>query len=873
MPPRIFQRFFRWYCHPKLVDHIEGDLLEAYQRRVNKIGKRKADVRFIIDVVSLLRRHIIRPFSGYRQLNSYGMLKNYFKIGLRNILAHKINSFINVSGLAVGMSVCLCIMMIVGDHMMNDRYNSKRSRVFRLYSKPIGMEQMQEYATTPLGIKEELERSLPGLESVVRFKRSFQSDWISIKEVRDEIPLSGFYADAGALELFEYELERGNPHTALAKPFSVVLTEKTAAKLFNKVDPTGETIQVGDLGLFTVTGVLRETGKKSHIQFEALASMSSGESLANSKTKVQQNEWDPDSNCWTYLLLEEGKKAEDVQRALDKISSVSYNEKGTQKLGKWQFGLQNIIGISPGVPKANEIGPFLGLHFVYLVAGLSLIVLTIACFNFTNISIARSLKRAKEIGIRKVTGATRTQIFLQFLIESITISWIAFIVAIAFVFALKTELSQIISLNNFQMNLFTNGYLLLAFFLFATLVGVTAGLFPGVILSRLQPIKVLKNLFNARLLNKIRLRKALVVAQFSISLIFIVTAIVVYNQLSLFTRSDYGFDMADKLLVRLGQTKYQTAKAELSKTTNIVNVSAVSHAPTTRQITKEFKGKVDHETKSIYCYSVDEDYLANMRVSIVAGENFKSNSLRSNESLVILNEQALKELQFDDPSSALGESIINQTDTANFKIIGIVKDYNHEILTERIRPMAWLYKPNDFKFLQVKYSGSKEEAIKSLMIAWDKLNTGQKLNLVDFKEEILRPYNEVMRGVMVSLMIVAIVAVSISCLGLLGMAIYTVESKVKEIAIRKVFGSTQVSLVYSVSRSFLFMILFSIAIALPVSWAVNNVWLENLAYRTQVTAGVFAASVGVLLFAFGCTLLTQTMKAANINPAETLKNE
>ncbi|HXR81245.1 MAG TPA: FtsX-like permease family protein, partial [Saprospiraceae bacterium] len=379
-------------------------------------------------------------------------------------------------------------------------------------------------------------------------------------------------------DFFEYEFQYGDPATALKDPYTVVLTRKAANKLFKEENPLGQTIKVGDLGTYTITGVLKETDKKSHIVFEGLASMASVKSIL--KEADYQNEmdnWTNFWNGWTYILLEEGKSSKDIQLHLDKIYQQHIGSITRADVHKMKFGLLSLLDITPGAMLNNSIGPILPWVFVYFLGGLALVILLTSCFNFTNLSIARSLTRAREIGVRKVTGAMRWQIFSQFITESVLIAFIALTLALALMFIIKPMMLQLSFARIFRWDLQANYMVYGIFGLFAATVGILAGLFPAVVLSGFQPVKVLKNLHNMKLFSKMALRKVLLVSQFTLSLFFILTLIVIYNQLTLFVTQDHGFNVRNNILVRLNNTSHQALKTELSKYNNITSVSAASH--------------------------------------------------------------------------------------------------------------------------------------------------------------------------------------------------------------------------------------------------------------------------------------------------------
>ncbi len=815
------------------------------------------------------------------------MLKNYLNTALRSLLRHRFFSFINIFGLAVAMALSMCIIMLVADQMMYDRYNTKRDRIYRINSIVIGRndENFNETSTTALPLKQDLLENYTGVEKAVRIKRGFGNMWLELAQ-NVNIPVSGYFADPEVLDLFEYELEYGDSRTALVEPYAVVLTKKTAKKLFRQENPVGESFKVGVEGPYKVTGVLKETTNKSHIAFDALASMATVKSLAAAETRNKDideglkykdpEDWYDYYSGWVYILLEEGKTIADIQPHLEKIEKVhdaAITNPDVQR--KVKYSPQHLMGITPGGVINNAIGPVLPWIFVYFFAGLAGVVMLTSCFNFTNLSIARSLTRAREIGVRKVTGAMRWQIFLRFLSESVVVSLFALGLAIVLLIVLKPLMLQLSFARILRWDLEADYLIFAIFFAFALVVGILAGFFPAVVLSRFQPIKVLKSLNNVRLFSNMRMRKTLLVAQFTFSLIFILSVIVVFNQLQLFMRADHGFNMKEKMIVSLNNTNHQTLKTELLKYNNIESVTAVSHIPAAGFTFGDgFKKSLDEkEWTSLSYFAVDEDYLKNIEVGLKAGKYFSSENGASNKNFIVLNESALEVFRFKSSEEAIGQEIIQQKDSSRKMIIGVVRNYNHQMLMEKLEPMALVYNPTEFRILQVKYNGTYEEAGKTIESVWSTINPSLKVDYKDFNEEVHKMY-DIFFGDLVSILsVIAFLAILISCLGLLGMATYATETRIKEISIRKVLGSSNSSLIYLLSKGFVLILLLAVVIAVPAAYFINNLWLEQLAYHVSVD--VVTILYGVLaLVVFGVvTIGSQTWRAAYINPVDNLKSE
>lgn len=808
------------------------------------------------------------------------MIRNYFLVAVRNLRRNKFFSALNIFGLAVSMTICMAIIMLVADQMTYDRHNPNHNRIYRINSYMVDNNGMPtrsvENATSPMPLREELLEKYTGVEQVVRIKRGFGNNWLELENQNVNIPLKGFFADPEALTFFGHSLMYGDASTALVQPYSVVLTKKAAEKLFREENPVGSTIRVGDIGVYTVTGVLQKTKKKSHIVFEALASMSTVKSLqAEGRFGSDLTNWLDFWGSWTYILLEPGKTPDDIRPALEGIFKEHIASVPNPDAYKAKFNLQALTAITPGPMVNNPIGPSLPWAFVYFLSGLAAVIMLTSCFNFTNLSIARSLKRAKEIGVRKVTGAQRWQIFTQFLIESIVVSFCAFLVSLLLLIIVKPLILQLTFAKLFMWDLEANYAVFAIFVLFAVLVGIIAGFFPAIVLSGFQPIKVLKNFYPVKVFSSMGLRKALLVSQFTVSLVFILTVIVMYNQLQLFLHSDYGFNMKDNLMIRLNSTSPDRLKTELLKYPNIDCVTASSHIPAAGETRGNgFKKELsEKEWTSLNTFSVDDDYLQNMQVGLIAGRFFTAENGIGNKNFIIINERALKTLQFNNPTDALGEEIIYQSDSTRKQIIGVVKDYNHSQLFSEIAPLALMYDASEFRLLQVRYTGSRDQAVATIEKAWSTVNPDLKVDYKDVETEIKFFYNTVFGDVVHILGVIASLAIMISCLGLLGMATYNIETRMKEISVRKVLGSSDQQLIFLLSKGFLKLLLIAVAIGVPLAWFVNDMWLQYIAYHTEIGIGVIASGALTLFLLGGVTIGSQTLRAAYAKPVDNLKSE
>jgi putative ABC transport system permease protein len=806
------------------------------------------------------------------------MLHNYIKTAIRSLFRHRFFSAVNVFGLAVAITISMAIIMLVADQFSYDRHNTRSSRIFQVTTVGVTSQDGpgQPNAASTMRLRQELLDNYTTVEKAVRLKKGFGNSWLSVENQDVNIPLSGFFADPEVFDLFQYELEYGDPSTALREPNTVVLTRKAADKLFKEENPVGQIVEVGDLGSYTVTGVLSETSNKTHIVFESLASMASVKGIHNNQDyRNEMESWVNNSNGWTYVLLNEGTSIPDLKSDLDLIYREHIASMTDPDLFKMKFDLQSILDITPGSMMNNPIGPSLPWVFVYFFSGLALIILLASCFNFTNLSIARSLTRAREIGVRKVTGATRWQIFAQFISESILLAMFALMIAFVFMSFLKPVFLQLNFARMLHWDLRADYLVYLIVVLFTIFVGILAGLFPAVVLSSFQPVKVLKNLATMKIFSQMGMRKALLVSQFTLSLFFILTLILVYKQLTLFVRQDLGFNTQNNIMIRLSNTSQEALKTELTKYSNIISVSAASHIPAAGGFYHQGikRNLEDPGWTDLGYFFVDENYLENMRIRLSEGTFFTDGNTALNRQFIIINQQAVKELGFASELDAINQEIVFHADSSMKTIVGVVEDYNHKDLFDAITPMGLMYEPGEFHLVQVKYTGTYEDAVSVITKAWASVNPGLKIDFDKVESEIASSYEAFFGDVMKVIGFISVLAIVISCLGLLGMAAYATETRLREISIRKILGSSNRALVFLLSKGFLTMLAISIFLGVTLAYFVNNLWLNVIAYRTSLDLAAVIAGISILILFGATTIGSQTVRAALIKPVENLKSE
>ncbi len=796
------------------------------------------------------------------------MLYNYLKIAIRNVLKHRLFSFINVFGLSFSLATAVIIIMLLADQYSYDAFNSDADRIYRINHTRSDIDNIiAGMATSPMPLGEELMANYPGVDGFTRLYRGFGNDWIKLMQDVN-IPLSGFFADPNVFEMFQYELEFGDPQTALLEPYSVVITKATADKLFRQDNPIGEVIEVGELGSYKITGVLKPLKGKSHIKFDGLASIASVPSLVRRDVlSTSLDQWTDRNRGWTYIKLQNGSDISSVEESLANISHQQYDDIENMDA---TFYLQNIREINPGPLMGNQIGPGMPMVMVWFLVGLAFVVIISSTFNYTNLSIARSLGRAREVGVRKIFGAIRRQIFLQFLIESVVVAFLAFGFSIVIVHFLRPVFLNLnfSQLLDFDLQQSTQVYALSLGF--ALIVGALAGVLPASFHSSVKAIQGLKKLSGVKVFSRMGLRRFLIVLQFSLSLFLVITVRLIYDQMSYMMDKEYGFNSDNNVVIQLRDSPRDLLITELEKYPSLQSVASAGFTPASGTSSTNHVEVGDEDLEFNFHY-VDENYMDNMDLRLLAGNNFNPTGYSKN---VILNQQAVEKLGYETNIDAVGQVIKMRDDSVQLQVIGVVEDYHHETLFSEIKPLILQYDPEQFNILQVKInSGNYQIAIEDIEKAWASVNPSLQIEYKLLSEEIAF-FAEMMFGDMTKIIaFISFLAIVISCLGLLGMVVFSTQSRIREVSIRKVLGASSKLLVMLLSRGFLIMLSIAILITTPLAWLINDFWLNFIAYRVEIGWDVLVFSVFVVASLGIIVIGSQTLRTANTNPVNTLRDE
>lgn len=860
-PPKLPQ----WIL-TKLSNRVDkfsllDDLEDEFAAKNSNHGKTRPRTWYWIQALRAIPSILL-----YSLFRSAVMAKNYITIALRNIRKHKVFSLINILGLAIGISLCLFVISMIFFMYGSDRFHEKKDRIYRVISQTITAHGVHERATAPMPLAGELEQ-ITGIESVVRIKKNFGGAALYKEK---GFLVSGLYADMDFFHVFSFELEKGNPKTALAEPYSVVLTDTVARKFFGSNDPIGEILQLQDVGDFTVTGIMKDTSRlHTHMQFECLASVSTLLSLENQKKiTASLTNWKNLNDNYVYFLIHENTSPEAIEKLLPAIV-----EKHTaDDENEYRYSLQALTKISPGKNLANNLsGSPVPTEAPLFLSAVALIIMIIACFNYTHLSLAKALSRAKEVGIRKTIGANRLKIFTQFVGESITYALIALVVAFFLYLLLLPYFFRSILLHIELEALDIR--MIFAFVLFSVFIGFLAGIIPAILISKFNPTEVLKDITKTKVFSRINLRRALVVIQFFISFLFIVTTLVLFKQIHFQIDTDPGFQPKNILNVELQGTNYEIFKQKVADYPGISAVSASAFIPCTGMAWLErAKLPETEEYLDIDFMSIDDHFIPNFGLKIIAGGNFPETIDPENNRFVILNELAVERFGFPSPVDAIGQTLIFEKDT-QVEIIGVVNDFLSRSTQNTVHPMALRIVPEYFEYANLKVrSDDPEPILMFLETKWKELQPYRPFRSAYFEDQ-LDDYHAGAQNMLQGLGFVSFLTILIAFFGLLGMVIYDMEARVKEIGIRKVMGASVWDIIFATSKSFVFLLLLAVALALPVAWFANHMILQSIANRIELGFGIFALGLSIMFFLGFLIIFPQTIRAATGNPVDSLRYE
>ena len=806
------------------------------------------------------------------------MFKNYLKTAFRNLSRHKGYSFINLLGLSIGIACCILILLYVQDEFSYDRYVPEYRDTYRIVLDVQTPERGEiRMARTPPPWGPSLAEDYPEVEQYVRFKTPLVS-WLVSNEAEDKrFHEKGFYfADHTVFAFFDFELLRGDPETALLEPRTVVLTETAAEKYFGGQDPMGRALRLDNTHDFLITGIMRDVPRRSHFSFDILASISTLGAVAiygDTNYHTWRRGLAPD--LYTYIRLRAGSPAGELEVKLPEFLRAHMGEAMDRVNVRFSPRLQPLSSIHLHSNLEAEIRANSDIRYVFIFSAIAVFVLIIACINFMNLATARSAGRAQEVGLRKVVGAQKRQLILQFVGESTLLAFLALGIALVLVMVFLPFFNSL-SGKHLSLSL-ADPAAFLGLTGLTLLVGLLSGSYPAFFLSSFEPVAVFRGSLKAGRANA-RLRKSLVVFQFALSIVFIIGTGVVYRQLHYVRNKVLGFEKEQVVVLPMGDPRarqiYLTFKDRVLQSPRVPALAGTSSVPgglIGRMLMLPEGAEAGNEV-TMEMFFVDHDFVEAMGIELAEGRDFSQEFATDADEAFVLNETAVRQLGWED--RPLGRRITVQGFRRG-RVIGVIKDFHAKSLHQRIEPLVLQIAPDPDAFLQLVARiapGDIEGALADIRAAWTEVYPNDPFVYSFLDEDFDSLYrSERLRGSI--FLTFSLLAVFIACLGLLGLASFTAEQKTKEIGIRKVLGATEASIVRLLSLEFIRLVLVAGLIAWPLAYLLMHNWLGNFAYRITmpwepyVAAGVMAVVIALTTVSF------QAVRASLTDPVESIRTE
>lgn len=816
------------------------------------------------------------------------MFKNYFKIAWRNILRHKVFSSINIFGLSIGLTCCMLISFYICNELSYDTYHKNGDRIYQLgvISTMDGKEDRTANTSAPVG--KVMQIDFPEIEDQARLMRLFSDDKTLFQHTdatgntNSFYETKGFVADSSFFKLVTYSFKEGSPQTALVEPNTVVVSENIAQKIFGKESALNKVVHIssstnGDHD-FKITGVFKTSPIPSHIDANFIMSMRGGglNSMANVNASMVNN-----NMFYTYLLLKQTADAKTLESKFPAFIQKHMGEELKAQGRKRQHFLTAIKDVHLRSGIADNVTPSGSVTSLFILGSIAVLTLLIACINFMNMSTSSSSKRAAEVGVRKVLGAVQNSLLRQFLGESLLMAGIALLIAIILTILLLPLFEQVSGKTIFitfqQHALVFAGFVLLAAF-----TGLLAGSYPAFYLSSFKPIQVLKGKLSNSLA-AVSLRKGMVVFQFVISIALIVASVVIADQMKYMRSKHLGFTKEQQIILPLRSSTAKNSSVALRN--EVAGIPGIKTAgaslyypgtsnPTDWMLYKE--GQSKNESKRVYINFVDDKFLSTLNIEPVAGRLFSYNIASDSASGIIINQEGATKLGFKSPQDAIGKWIGFEPGETAYRlyVVGVVKNFHFQDLHVPIESYAFLLNSGTrFNYIVAHATEANiGSSLKALEATWHKLNPNDPFEYSFLDQDFQKNYEaESRQAVLITSF--TVIAIIISCLGLFALATFSAEQRIKEIGVRKVLGASVTSIVTLISKDFLKLVGIAILIACPIAWYVMRKWLENFAFRVDISWQVFALTAILAVFVALFTISFQAIKAAISNPVKSLRTE
>ncbi|MCX6233936.1 MAG: ABC transporter permease [Bacteroidetes bacterium] len=790
------------------------------------------------------------------------MFFHYFKVALRHLLRNKLFSVINIVGLSIGIAAAILILLYIFNEFSYDRFHENKDRIYRVLVKQDRAESSDITAIATAGIGPSMKEELPEVEDVVRLS-SPSGGYLTSQNTNYDIARI-VYADSSFFDVFSFHLISGNPKTALTEPYSLVITQETAHRIFGDKGALNEMVTLDGKNPLRITGIIENPPANSQLQFEALIAFSTLYKMPDMFL-----DWDGGWNYYTFVALNNQANTEQLATRfpdfMERHINVKYKQYGVI-LSLMLEPLTKVHLFSIADYDSDTKGD---LPTIIIFSVIAVFILLIACINFMNLSTAQSVYRAKEVGMRKVVGATKSEIIKQFLGESLVISFLSFILALAMV---NLAMPWFNMLTNTRLDLFhsSNIFLIPSLAALIVITGVIAGSYPAFYMTRFQPTRIIKGVFTSAK-GKLVIRNLLVIFQFIISSALILSTLVIFTQTRFLKTKPLGFQKQNIILIPLYsekvREKYEVVKNAFRTVPGAIDVGATTGVPGHGLTMNGYLPEGMKEPIMIHVMDVDANLLDVLEIPVVKGRGFSRES-EADKKAFLINETLARQLNWDDPT---GKNIMRD---GIHKVIGMVRDFHFSSLHSPIGPLIITMEPwSGYEYLVVKTGGTDiEKMIGALEQEWKSVAPFEPFNYQLLEDYIREGYsNEDFFGK--TIFWFAVLAVFIACLGLLGLVAFAAGRRRREIGLRKIFGAGITTIVLKISVEFAILVIIANIIAWPLAWIIMNKWLQNFAFRIGFQPWIFIVTLLLTLLISWLTVIYLTSKLARTNPAEVIKYE
>jgi len=816
------------------------------------------------------------------------MFRNYLKVALRSLGKRKGFTFINILGLAIGIACCLLIAIYVSYEWSYDRYNANGDRIYRVTQKTKNTSETENGASTPFPVGPALQNDYPRqIATTVRLFDMEEDVRTIINTQTDEsYRVDDFYvADSTFFDVFSANIVKGNPETALDKPMSAIITKAQARRFFGDEDPMGKQLEFKGVAKFTVTGVMKSLPHNSHFHLDMLVSMSSLPKLYHGDAFMKRWYWNP---CWTYVLLKKGASAKKLEQQLPHFVDKNYTNRAEGE--QISLSLQPLKNIHLYSHLDQEMEANGSIFYVYLFSAVAVLILIIACINFMNLSTARSTERAREVGMRKVLGADRSQLFGQFMGESFLMTLLGFIVALSMVYLALPWFGNFVG-KPLQLNFFGNPQMILALVGLFVLVTFLAGFYPALYLSGFNPTTIMHGSKASGGGGGKFMRRGLVVFQFALSVMLIIGTVVVYLQLRHMQKKELGFDQERVVVMPITQTliawEFDKFKKKALASPNILNVTGTSKVlGSEHQYFSKYSPASQPDAPSTnMVLHVKHNFIDTYNIKLLAGRNFSKDHPTDADKSILINKAMLKEIHAETPREALGKTFyytnVNDKQIA-YQVIGVVDNFNYTSIKKKISPLVInLIKGTRPTVRNIEYAAVKlppggiQKGIADLRKVWKEVNHIDPFTYTFYDQKLQTIYAPEKKMSRVA-GIFSVICIFVACLGLFGLASFTSSMRIKEIGIRKTLGATVSNIVGLLSKDYLKLVILANIVAWPGIYYLSSQWLHNFPYRIPLGWNIAAVFLAVGLGSILICMLTvsyQSIRAALINPIDSIRQE